>query len=667
VFDGSQNLRYTSRRRVERGETVEVIITTDGKRIMARIPYANGSGPKLAKQVPGARADWDKTQTPNVFKGWVYPLSMDTCRSFRKVFGTDLMVSNALVRWAREEVAKEQKLEDFREEVIDSVTFELLASQAPDLLKAMRNRPYQLAGTAFLLASKAAILADDPGLGKTLQTLAALIESDAKTILVACRRSATRTVWERETLRWDPGIATFVAQGSPKEREAAFNEFSDFPTFLPGVRKMLIINIEMIRAKKIEICPETNGDCAYGDRPPANHVKHKYNADYKWPFLFGQTWDAIVLDESHNLLASTANIQSKRITQQRFGAMKLRSCLRPGGLAIALSGTPFRSKLVKGWGTLNWLRPDLFGSYWRWATQHFGVEDGKYGKVVGKGEKSPDPVDEEAWDRMLRPFYLKRTKAEVVPDLPPIAYAGTPIRPEEPDSPCYVQLDMLPEQARAYRQMEADAEVTLDGRRMTATGVLAEITRLRQFANASGRIGPDRSILPALPSNKLEWLVDFMEEREGTGAKVVVASSFSAIVELAASVLRDAGFEVLTLTGATKDRDRSDLVARFQDPNDSLQVVCINRIAGGESITLDAADEMVVLDQPWISDQDDQLEPRIHRVSRIHQVTVYRLVSTGTIDEWMASLTDEQRETVSKASPRKLSELMKEAREEMAA
>ena len=264
---------------------------------------------------------------------------------------------------------------------------------------------------------------------------------------------------------------------------------------------------------------------------------------------------------------------------------------------------------------------------------------------------------------MLRPYYLKRTKAEVVPDLPPIQYAGTPIR--EPGSPNYVQLDMLPEQARAYNQMVADSEVTLDGTRITATGVLAEITRMRQFANAAGRMGEGRTILPALPSNKLDWLVDFMEEREGTGAKVVVASSFSAIVELAADVLRGAGFEVLTLTGATKDRDRSDLVARFQDPKDSLQVVCINRIAGGESITLDAADEMVVIDQPWISDQDDQLEPRIHRVSRIHQVTVYRLISVGTIDEWMASLTDEQRETVSKASPRKLSEMLKEAKEEV--
>lgn len=641
---------------------MEATITTDGKRVLAKIDYANGSGPKMARKVPGARADWDKTVTPNVFLGWSYPLTMDTCRSFRKVFGQGLEIRPPLVQWAREAVKQETRLEDLREEVIDSVTFERLQEEAPDLLAAMRNRPYQLAGTAFMLAGKDVILGDDPGLGKTLQTLAALIEADAKVILVGCRRTATRTVWERETMRWAPGIATFVAQGNRAEREAVMAEFDSFPTNLPGVRKMLIINIEMVRAKREEICPATGGDCAYSpDDRPASHPKHKYNSHPDWPFLFGQTWDAIVLDESHNLLASTANYQSKRITQQRFGAVMLRRCLRAGGLAIALSGTPFRSKLVKGWGTLNWIRPDLFGSYWKWAEQHFGVEQGQYGKIVGgtgpdgKPVKSPEPRDEDAWDRMLRPHYLKRTKATAAADLPAIQYAGTPIA--GPGSPNYVQLDMDPAQAKLYRQMTEDAEVWLEGHKITASGSVAQITRQRQLANAAARRGDGRTVLPELPSNKLEWLVEFMQEREGTGAKVVVASSFTEIVELAADVLRAEGFEVLTLTGATSDRDRSDLVARFQDPADSLQVVCINRMAGGESITLDAADEMVVIDQPWISDQDDQLEARIHRVSRIHQVIVYRLVSLGTIDAWMAGLTDEQREVIAKASPRKLSEM----------
>jgi len=650
-------------------------VTTDGRSILARIPYANGSGPKAAKRVPGAKADWDKTGAKDVFKGWKYPLTMDTCRALRKEFGDELVILPALATWARTEVERERELEELREEVIDSVTFKLLELQAPDLLAAMRHRPYQMAGSAFLLTAKACILGDDPGLGKTLETLAAIIESDAKDILVVCRRTATRTVWERETLRWAPGIATFVAQGSRAEREAVMGEYSDFPTFLPGTRRMLIINQEMVRAKRLEICPVTGSECPFEGNEwnrPADHPKHKWEPEPLWPFLFDNEWDAIVLDESHNLLASTANYQSKRITQQRYGAVMLRRRLRDGGLAIALSGTPFRSKLEQAWGSLAWVRPDAFGSFWRWAEQFFGTTQTRYARVVGpvdaddKPMKVKEPLDAKAWDAMLRPYYLKRTKAVAAPDLPAILYAGTPIG--EPDSPCYVQIEMEPAQAKLYAEMAADAEVVLDGRKLTATGTLPEITRMRQLANASGRLGAGRTMLPAAPSNKLNWILDFLSEREGTGQKVVIASSFTEHVEFIADAIREElGLEVLTLTGATSDRKRSDLVARFQDINDDLRVVVINREAGGESITLDAADEMIVVDQPWISDKDEQLEARIHRVSRIHQVTVYRLVSTGTVDEWMAGLTDEQRAVIATASPRKLSEILKEAREEMAA
>jgi len=639
---------------------LKATVTTDGKRVLARIDYANGQGPRRAKNVPGARADWDKTVTPNIFKGWSYPLSMDSCRALRAEFGDDLEILPPLIEWATKEVAKERKLEDMREERMSNISFPRVEREAPELMAAMLHRKYQIAGAAFALAGKQVILGDDPGLGKTLQALAAIVESDAKEILVACRRTATRTVWERETLRWAPGIAPFVAQGTRAEREAKMGAYSDHSVAIDGTRKMLIINIEMVRAKRLELCPTSpDGICPFGDRPPRDHPRHTYPALPDWPFLTERTWDAIIFDESHNLLASTANVQSKRITQARFGAIQIRRKLRPNGLAIALSGTPFRSKLEKGWGTLNWLRPDIFTSYWRWAEIHFGVDQGAYGKIVGGGEKVLEPRNSKAWDSMLRPYYLKRTKADAAPDLPPIAYAGTPIDAEDPTSPCYVQLDMDKEQAKAYKQMESMAEAILESGKVTATGVLAEITRLRQFATATHVHGTGRQhLVPKLPSNKLEWLIDFLQERQDTGQKVVVASSFSSMVELAAQVIRkELGMEVLTLTGDTSDRDRSHLVARFQDTNDKLQVVSLNRDAGGESITLDAADEMVVLDMPWVSDRDEQLFSRIHRVSRIHNVEIYRLVSTGTIDAWIAGLNDQQRAAVSTASPRKLSEL----------
>lgn len=641
-------------------------ITTDGKRILCRFPYDRRLVEQV-KKIPGARPHYEKVEGgKDVFKEWRCPLTMDTCRMFRRVFKDQLDIRPALAKWASEEVKRESRMEQFREDEGESAALlTSLPEEAPDALKAMCNRHYQLSGAAFMLHGKHTILADDPGLGKTIQTLAAVIQSGAKNILVGCRRTATRTVWERETLRWAPTIQPYVAQGSHADRERAMAEFAADPLDDPNSNywdgeppkhKMLIVNIEMIRAKRIVICPQ-----GLGDKCPAYKVgecKHKYEAEYQWPFLFETQWDAIILDESHNLLASTANYQSKRITQGRYGAVHLRRHLNPDGLAIALSGTWTRSKLPKAWGTLNWVNPERFSSYWQWAGAHFGVEEGTYGKVVAQGVKVPKPIDQVAFDAMLRPYVLRRTKDKVVKDLPPIIYAGTPIS-DEPDAPCYVQIDMEPAQEKIYKQIRDDAEADLEGGVVKPVGTLAVLTRLRQLANASGRLEKGK-VLPTLPSNKMDWILEFMEERRDSGQKVVIASSFTEMVELVDRCLIDNGFETVTLSGKTSDRDRSDIVAMFQDTNDPLQVVVLNTHAGGESITLDAADEMVIVDGPWLSDTEDQLTARIHRVSRIHQVTVYRLASVGTVDTWIAGMTDEQREALVSAAPRKLSDMLKE-------
>jgi SNF2 family DNA or RNA helicase len=629
----------------------KVMATTDGKRILVHFPFSR-SDLKLIKGIAGAKPHY----IDDKFDAWWLPLTMDSCRGLRRQFGDRLMVANVLSRWARAEIAREIELEGLRSNVPVEMPF--VKEQAPALWAAMQNRSYQPQGTGFIKVGGQVVLGDDPGLGKTLQTLAALIESDCKRILVACPRTACRTVWERETNRWAPGIATFVAQGSHAEREEVMGAFSDHSVEIPWTRKMLIVNTEMIRSVRTEVCPAAPRVCP---RKQGFKCAHKYLSDPNWQYLHDNYWDAIILDESHNSLASTANYQSKRITQVRFGAVQLRRRLAPGGLAVALSGTPFRSDLLKAWGTLNWLRPDVFGSFWRFAETHFRTKQGyTIGSKVfvdenGEETKNPQPIDDEQFQKAMRPYYLKRTKAMAAPDLPPIVYAGTPPA-DDPDGENYVRLDLDPKQAKAYASMAKMAEADLDGWKLYATGVLAEITRKRQLA--SSMLAPGAT--PCLPSNKIDWLVEFAEEKRGNAGKLVVASSFSQLVELSAKALRDEGHTVLTLTGDTSDRDRMRLVQRFQDPDDECRIAVVNRKAGGESITLDLADDMVLLDFPWKSDEDEQMESRIHRVSRVHPVTVWRLCSLGTIDEWMAGLTEEQRELLGRVGPDH--ELIKEAR-----
>lgn len=659
------------------GYQVVIGIDRSGRnpRITAQIPYALKG---RVKDVPGSRAKWDRTVTPNRFIAWTYPMDMETCWAFRRVFGEALIVSSELAEWARKELARRADLEAFRDldDVKAAQSLDRVRELTPDLFMALSSRPFQLAGAAFEINAGAGLLGDEPGLGKTLQTLAALVQHGARDILIVCPRSATRTVWEREIQRWWEYAHVYVAQGSRAEREAAFRAFdADLVAACKPmefvVPRIVVINSEMVRAKKQEVCPEAPSklasfcpDANLGERGRGH--RHTYEAQPDWPWLFERQWDAIVIDESHNVMATTKNIQSKGITQIRFGAMKLRGRLRKGGLAIALSGTPFRSKLERAWGTLNWLAPDVFSSFWRWAETHFEVSDNGWGKVIGTvnehGRKVAVPRDAAAFDRMLRPYYLARTKAQVAPDMPPIAYAGS-APASNPDGMACVWVDMDPKQAAAYREMAALAEANLDSGRLLANGVLAELTRLRQFADAYGQLGHGNEMIPALPSAKAEWVLEFLHELEGTGRKIIIASSFTKVIYMLAAAIeddKDISSDVLTLTGDTSDRDRLRLVQRFQDPEDPCRVAIINSRAGGEAITLDLADDVIAFDLPWTSDEWEQVENRAHRLSRIHQVTVWRLASIGTVDEWMAAMTDEQRELVHSAKPESL-RLLKEA------
>lgn len=636
-----------------------VTANTDGKRIYVRVPSVESpmAVDKL-EQIPGC----------NYRKGardWSLPLSLVNCRELRQIFGMSLLVTVPLAEWARAEIARTDGLEAVR---TGSAPIELgwVANEAPDLFKAISQREYQPIGAEFMCQGRTVLLGDDPGLGKTLQTLAALVEDGAQRILVSCPRTACRNVWEAETLRWAPGIRTFVAQGSRRDREKAMERFAFAANRGQAGQFMLIINNEMMRMKP-EICPDGPvRDCLkVGPRAPIRALtpmeeghEHQYNVA-EYPFLHESDWDAVVIDESHNMLASTKNSQSKDITQSRYGAVSVRRQITEGGMALALSGTPFRSRLTKSWGTLNWLDPVHFNSYWQFAQRHFGVVEGAYGKEVGGGAKLPKPLDMDAFNAELRPYYLAREKKLVAKDLPDIIYTGTPnpndVRgPEDPPAPNAVWLDMEPRQRRAYEEMRDLAKARLEEGELTATGVLAEITRLRQFACSFGRMVGERQMVPELPSNKLEWLVEFFLEHDGRDDKFVIASSFTSFIEKAAPIIckemRDPNY-VMTLTGKTSDRNRARLVERFRDPDDPARVVFLNSKAGGEAITLDSADDMAFTDLPWTSDEATQVESRIHRVSRIHQVFVHRLLSKGTIEEWIFSLTDDQKAILQAAKP----------------
>lgn len=627
-----------------------ILVTRIGERIAAKFPFSDHD----VELVKSAGASWH-----NSTKSWRLPLSLEKCVELRAMFGRRLVIADPLKDWAWDERRKRAELEALRVGEMGEDALPNLRELAPELFKAVMSRPYQAAGVAFAITGRNVLNGDQPGLGKTYQGLGALVESRAKRILIICPRTAVRTVWASHIKRLAPTMTAIVAQGTRAQREAAIAEFNGRAETFAAMNSdhvaALVVNKEMIRVKRMWRCelaaidgteygkpPGKKGGCQY---PDAHGHTARYYPEY--PELFGRDWNFILMDECHHALASRYNVQSANITQIRLGAMRLP--LAANGYKLGLSGTPYRSKAQKAWGTLNWLQPKTFSSFWRWAEELFSVTDGRYAKEV-----SQRPSDPEVFADRMRPYLIARTKAEVAPELPAITYAGEPSDGE--NGPTGVWLEMEPTQAKAYAQMARMADANIHEGNIMANGVLAELTRLKQFACSYGKSTGRNAMVPALPSNKYDWTLDFLQEREGFDGKVIIASQFTGLLKVFANaLLKDMTFtnrdQPLMLTGETSDRNREIFQERIQDPDDPTWIGFVNLRAGGEAITLDRADDMILLDLPWIDDEIQQMENRVHRISRIHAVTVYRLGSLDTVDQRIAELTDDQRASLMALRP----------------
>lgn len=524
---------------------------------------------------------------------------------------------------------------------------DLLWEEAPETAKALR--PYQRAGVQFMLDSPSTLLADEPGAGKTLSSIATMISAGVTgDILVLAPAAAIQVTWPAEVARWSPNDEIITVTGPRAKREAALARLR----FLPkeGKRRWVLCNIEMAKVKYHK--PFELDGKAYKGRYEYAYPE-LFFLDYSGKMKNARKWEAIIVDESHRALI-TKKTRSHEQTQTRCGLGKLATV--EGGRRIAISGTPFRGKLENLWGTLNWLFPETYTAYWHWVNEWFSTESNFFG---GSKITSLDGSEAEFY-RSIEPFTLRRTKREISPDLPPKSYAGFVPEGMEIEEEGQERglvghwLEMKPKQQRAYYQMVEQALATLENGTLVANGVLAEMTRLKQFASCFGKLerkmdseGYEIDVFkPELPSNKLDWLLEFFTElgidkdgQEGPDArKVVVASQFTSMINLFEREINKRGIKTLKVVGGVSAEDRIAAVKQFQTDS-GPQVFLLNTLAGGVSLTLDRADDIVILDETFIPDDQEQVEDRVHRVSRMHNVTVHYVRSLGTIEEKIARLT----------------------------
>ena len=474
----------------------------------------------------------------------------------------------------------------------------------PEIATALH--PYQRKAVAFGVPLDGWLLADQQGLGKTLEILAAITtRADDGLHLIFSPKTALSAVWKPEIARWVPEATIFPLQGTQAQREALLEQ-AILAAADDDRHVFVLANIEMARIK---------------DKTP------------KYPMMHATEWDTIVVDESHRALIRT----SGKGTQTRNGMMQLRKrAIR----AIASSGTPMRGRPSQMWGTLNWLDPKIYSSYWRWVDRYWHVESTRYSDYnIGDWRRNAKAL----MSADLAPHMTRRTKAEVMPELPPKTYAGSYLDPLDSKSPFGVWLDLTPAQRAQYAHFEREGSLDFDdGGFLVANGGLAEYSRRAMLSTAVCEMR-DEKLWPTLDSPKWEWFMEKLDELGipddiGDG-KIVVASQSTRLIELWQTALDARGTPSFALTGKTPPLRREHMIRRFQLRPD-VRVFLMNAKAGGVGVTLDAADDLVIVDETTIPDDQEQIEDRVHRASRIHNVTIHYLRTRGTQDEevaWVAA------------------------------
>jgi hypothetical protein len=314
-------------------------------------------------------------------------------------------------------------------------------------------------------------------------------------------------------------------------------------------------------------------------------------------------WDIAVLDEGQaikNLGSQTAR-----------AAFDLRAKFR-----VMLSGTPVENRLEELWSGMHFANPGLLG----------GVSDfqERYANPIASG----NPEAAARLRARIRPFLLRRTKREVLPELP-----------SRTDTVLHVELDEAERSVYDAVRVATRKSVAEKLAQPGGGGVLAALEallRLRQAACHTGLVPGQQ----AESSSKVERLVEALEDAVSEGHKALVFSQWTSLLDRIEPHLRAASIPFTRLDGST--RDRGAVVAEFQDDG-GPPVLLASLKAGGTGLNLTAADHVFLLDPWWNPAVEEQAADRAHRFGQERPVMVYRMVTKDTVEERILALQERKR------------------------
>ncbi|HEV8112432.1 MAG TPA: DEAD/DEAH box helicase [Planctomycetota bacterium] len=287
---------------------------------------------------------------------------------------------------------------------------------------------------------------------------------------------------------------------------------------------------------------------------------------------------------------------------------------------LVLTGTPVENHLDDLWSLFEFLNPGMLG------------RSRVFREIVAPTGDAPRETDStHLLARALRPFLLRRTKEQVLQELPPKVEQVIGCDLEGAERRRYDEL-------RNHYRSALLAKVEEQGIERVGMHVLEALLRLRQAACHPGLVDPARV---GESSAKLEALLPMLEEVRESGHKALVFSQFTSFLAIVRRRLDDAGVAYEYLDGKT--RDREERVRRFQE-DAACPLFLISLKAGGFGLNLTAADYVFLLDPWWNPAVERQAIDRTHRIGQTRTVNAYRLVARDTIEEKVLELQQKKRE-----------------------
>lgn len=505
-------------------------------------------------------------------------------------------------------------------------------------------RPYQTTGMAWMLALSdtgfGGILADDMGLGKTVQTLAFLAARKHKQALeqAGCESSAVpskstdapngktakavkvgkNTKTAKATKATKTNKAATVKQSAAARIAVTVPDAATLvapaPTLTQHRPCLLVVPTSLVSNWQREVArfvPDMKVLALHGpDRKqhfdaiseqdlvittyPLLHRDHEA--------LFAQDYDTVILDEAQNVKNPTS--QAAKLIREVSARQRL-----------ALTGTPMENNLEELWCIFDWLIPGLLGN-----RKSFGE---KFRKPI---EKDKNLTRQMVLSKRIAPFVLRRTKDQVVTDLPPRTEIVETVKLTGPQRALY-------ETVRATMHERVREALTKKGLSSSKITVLDALLKLRQACCDPQLVKLD-SAASITASAKRSRLMEMLESLIAEDRRVLVFSQFVEMLRLIETDIKAQGWEYLMLTGQSKKR--GELVETFQ--SGKAKIFLISLKAGGVGLNLTAADTVILYDPWWNPAIERQAMDRAHRIGQDKPVFVHRLIAEGTVETRIAEM-----------------------------